>query len=177
MKNSQGNYDFSKTVQSFIKDMKVKVKTGDSCLSRAALSSIKEELCSRLGVLTGFPLTSIREQLCFSSKARTRRLSRERQAPPTLVNLNSCEYFTDRFPTPSSYPLALALALAPALELKLQLYRSSSFSSHPARLNLLSLLLMNSTAATQLAGGRHNCGRLRSKMPATTVIYLYLEIW
>ena len=38
-----------------------------------------------------------------------------------------------------------------------------------------SLLLMNSTAATQLRAARHNCGQLRSKMPAT-VIYLYLEI-
>ena len=33
----------------------MKVKRGDSFSSRAARSSIKEELCSRLGVLTGFP--------------------------------------------------------------------------------------------------------------------------
>merc|ERR1719305_142761 len=34
------------------------------------------------------------------SKARTRRLSRERQAAP--INLNSCEYFTDSDPVASS---------------------------------------------------------------------------
>ena len=104
------------------------------------------------------------DQLCDSSKARTRRLSRERQAAP--INLNSCEYFTDRLPP---HPQFASLPNAQCTKPRARSYpRFLSQSSLP-------LLLMNSTAATQLRAARHNCGQLPSKMPAT-VIYLYLEI-
>ena len=85
---------------------------------REAQCSTKGELCSRPGVLTGFPYTihvtstdqgppmdhatrtihqhGSQVKTNCSSKTRTRRLSRERPTPPP-VNLNSCEYFTDRF--------------------------------------------------------------------------------
>ena len=85
---------------------------------REAQCSTKGELCSHPGVLTGFPYTihvtstdqgspmdhatrtihqhGSQVRTNYSSKTRTRRLSRERPTPPP-VNLNSCEYFTDRF--------------------------------------------------------------------------------
>ena len=133
---------------------------------REAQCSTKGELCSHPGVLTGFPYTihvtrtdqgspmdhatrtnhqhGSQVRTNYSSKTRTRRLSRERPSPPP-VNLNSCEYFTDRF--------------------QRQHFADNASMFLPP--------LMNSTAATQLPAARSNCGQLRSRIPAT-VIYLYL---